>query len=115
MNTVTIGVESVDSVKARLKEAVRGKPQGAFITFASVDLMWETLNQRRWAIVRAMTGAGPMSIREVARRVDRDVKAVHGDVHILLTGGVLTKTQGGQIEFPYDAVHVDFLLEPEHA
>ena len=56
-----------------------------------------------------------MSIREVARRVDRDIKAVHGDVHILLNGGVLNKTQEGQVEFPYDAVHVDFLLEPEHA
>lgn len=115
MNTVTIGVESVGSVKARLKEAVHGSPQGAYITFSSVNLMWEILNQRRWEIVRAMTGAGPMSIREVARRVDRDVKAVHGDVHILLDGGVLNKTQEGQVEFPYDAVHVDFLLEPEHA
>ena len=32
-----------------------------------------------------------MTIREAARRVHRDVKAVHGDVHALLNAGVLQK------------------------
>ena len=36
-----------------------------------------------------MTGAGAMSIREAARRVERDVKAVHGDVTALLNAGLL--------------------------
>lgn len=51
-----------------------------------------------------------MSIREAARRVGRDVKAVHGDVTALLNAGVLRRTEDG-IEFPYDAVHVDFVLK----
>jgi hypothetical protein len=41
----------------------------------------------------------------------RDVKAVHGDVHKLLGAGILQKTEEGLILFPYDAVHVDFLLK----
>ncbi len=51
-----------------------------------------------------------MTIREVARRVDRDVKAVHGDVKALLLCGLLDKTDSGKVVFPYDAVHVDFVL-----
>ena len=51
-----------------------------------------------------------MTIREAARRVQRDVKAVHGDVHALLDAGVLERDSRGHIVFPYDAVHVDFLL-----
>lgn len=51
-----------------------------------------------------------MTIREAARRVDRDVKAVHGDVRILLNAGVLNRTDDGRVVFPYDAVHVDFML-----
>ena len=47
-----------------------------------------------------MTGAGPLAIRETARRVGRDVKAVHGDVHALLSAGILRKTSDGQVEFP---------------
>jgi len=112
MTTVTIGVESMAAVKARMRAAMKGVPQGAHISFASLDALWETLNQRRWEIVRTMTGAGPLSIREVARRVERDVKTVHGDVQTLLKAGVLDKTASGKVVFPYDAVHVDFMLEP---
>jgi len=57
-----------------------------------------------------MTGQGEMAIREVARRVGRDVKAVHGDVQALLAVGVLDHTESGRVLFPYDAVHVDFTL-----
>jgi len=48
-----------------------------------------------------------LTIREVARRVDRDV---HGDVKALLLCGLLDKTDSGKVVFPYDAVHVDFVL-----
>lgn len=63
------------------------------------------------AILNAMCGAGPLSLRAVARRVKRDVKGVHGDVHALLACGVLSKTERGRISFPFDAIHVDFLLK----
>jgi predicted transcriptional regulator len=42
--------------------------------------------------------------------VGRDVKAVHGDVTALLEAGLLDRTPDGRIEFPYDAVKVEFLL-----
>jgi predicted transcriptional regulator len=58
-----------------------------------------------------MTGAGPISLREAARRVGRDVKAVHGDVHALLNAGILEKTEAGRIVFPFDAVRVRFVLK----
>lgn len=57
-----------------------------------------------------MAGAGPLSLREAARRVEHDVKAVHGTAHALLTAGVLSKAADGKIEFPFDAVHVDVVL-----
>ena len=49
-------------------------------------------------------------MRAAARRVGRDVKAVHGDVHALLDAGILDKTEAGRIVFPYDAVRVKFML-----
>ena len=39
----------------------------------------------RSELLKALCGAGPVSIREAARRVHRDVKAVHGDVTALLS------------------------------
>lgn len=41
----------------------------------------------------------------------RDVKAVHSDVHALLNIGILQNTDKGLIDFPFDAVHVDFTLK----
>ncbi len=52
-----------------------------------------------------------MTIREAARRVERDVKAVHGDVQALLKAGILQKNENGRIIFPFDAIHVDFMLK----
>lgn len=109
MNTVTLSVASRDDVTRRALAALGGRTQGSHISFASPELLWQTLTRKRWELLQAMTGQGAMSIREAARRVGRDVKAVHGDVQALLNAGVIDRTEDG-ILFPYDAVHVDFML-----
>jgi predicted transcriptional regulator len=111
MKTVTMGVEDMDTVFARARQAAKGKPQAPRISFASVELMFRVLTERRWALIKALAGQGPMSIREAARRVDRDVKAVHGDVQALLNAGVLWKTEDGKIEFPFDTIHIDAVVK----
>jgi len=111
MTTVTLSVASREDVTRRALAAFEGKAQGAHISFASVELLWQTLTTKRWEILKAMTGQGPLTIREVARRVERDVKAVHGDVHTLLDAGVIERTDEGLVVFPYDAVHVDFVVK----
>lgn len=110
MTAVTITVDSTDAVKRRMKAAFAGKRQEPRISFDSVELLWKVLAPNRMALVRTLAGAGPVSLREAARRVGRDVRAVHADVHTLLLAGVLHKGEDGLIEFPYDAIHVDFML-----
>jgi len=110
MNIVTLSLASREDISRRAAAAFRGEEQGAHISFSSVDLLWKTLSMKRWEILKAMTGQGALlSIREVARRVGRDVKAVHGDVTALLHAGILDQADAGVV-FPYDAVHVDFTL-----
>jgi len=112
MKTVTLEVRSLkDALQSAVKTAKSGKAdKSARINFASPELLWEVLTAKRWEILKTMTGAGSLSIREVARRVERDVKAVHADVHALLNAGVLDRAEDGGIVFPYDAVRVDFTL-----
>ncbi len=89
-----------------------GKAQkAARLSFASPEVLWKVLTAKRWELLKVLCGAGPISIREAARRVSRDVKAVHGDVTALLNAGVLDRAEGGGIVFPYEAVKVEFLLE----
>lgn len=80
------------------------------ISFATPELLWEVLTAKRWELLKVLCGAGPVSIREAARRVGRDVKAVHGDITALRKAGVVNRTAEGRIEFPYEAVKVEFLL-----
>ena len=89
-----------------------GKPErSARISFATPELLWQVLTAKRWELLKALCGVGPVSIREAARRVGRDVKAVHGDVTALLNAGVLDRAAGGGIVFPFDAVKVEFMLQ----
>jgi predicted transcriptional regulator len=112
MKAVTLDVRPLTDSLADFAHTWRtGKRESsARISFATPDLLWKVLTAKRWELLKVMTGQGPMSLRELARRVGRDVKGVHGDVHALLDAGVVRRTDTGAIEFPYDAVHVDFTL-----
>lgn len=109
---VTIGVQTEEQVIARAVDAfnVHREAETAYITFLSTEQLFKTLTPMRWQIIQEMTGAGPLSIRELARRVERDVERVHEDVHALLNTGMLDRTESGDIVFPYDKVHVDFTI-----
>ena len=58
MNAVTLSVAAPDQARRRLAAALRGEPQGAHISFVSVELLWRVLTVKRWELLKAMTGAG---------------------------------------------------------
>jgi predicted transcriptional regulator len=112
MKTLVLEVRSLSDTLAAAAEAMKtGRAKRvARIGFATPELLWQVLTAKRWELLKALCGAGPVSIREAARRVGRDVKAVHGDVKALLDAGVLNRVADGRIEFPYEAVKVEFML-----
>jgi predicted transcriptional regulator len=113
MKTVTLDIRSPSDAMTDFVQAWKtGKSQrSARISFATPELLWQVLTAKRWELLKALCGAGPVSIREAARRAGRDVKAVHGDVTALLDAGILNRTPEGKIEFPFDAIKVEFMLQ----
>ena len=111
MRTVRIGVASMADVRASLKAAFKGVRQGEHINFASLELMHRVLTPNRWDMLKAMMGQQSIGIRELARALDRDVKAVHTDVTALVNAGVIDRIESGAVVFPYDAIHVDFIVK----
>ena len=113
MKTVILDVRPPEQAMMEIGAALRaGKAQkNARISFATPELLWKVLTAKRWELLKALCGAGPVTMREAARRVGRDVKAVHTDATALLLAGVLDRTPEGRIEFPYEAVKVEFLLQ----
>jgi predicted transcriptional regulator len=113
MNTLTVRLSTAADTKARFveagKRALAGKAIAAApsLNFGSYDDMHRVLAPSRLTIVKALAGQGALSIREVARRVERDVQAVHRDVTTLINAGVIDRTDNG-IEFPYARLHFEF-------
>jgi predicted transcriptional regulator len=60
--------------------------------------------------VRALQGQGEIALRELARRVERDVKRVHDDVRELLDLGLIERGEGGGVVCPFAKVHIDMEL-----
>ena len=112
MKTVTLDVRTLaDTLSDAVTAMETLTPTEPRISFETPELLWKVLTAKRWDIIKSLTGAGPVSIREVARRVGRDTKAVHGDVHALLLAGLIDKTEDGKVVFPYEALHVDFMIK----
>ena len=95
MKTVTLDVRAPSEAMADFVRVwkTRKAEKSARISFATPELLWKVLTAKRWELLKAMCGAGPISIREAARRVERDVKAVHGDITALLNAGVLSTSE----------------------
>ncbi len=112
MKTVVLEVRDLaDSLASAARVMATGQAEKeARISFATPELLWQVLTAKRWELLKSLCGAGTISIREAARRVGRDVKAVHGDVVALLHAGLLDRDEAG-IRFPFDAVKVEFLLK----
>jgi predicted transcriptional regulator len=77
------------------------RQKSARIGFASPELLWKVLTEKRWELLKELCGVGPVSIREAARRVHRDVIGVHGDVSALLAAGLLNRTEEGRYKRAY--------------
>jgi len=107
METLTIEVATNDALNARIVQAVeRNEPQPPGYFFDTAEALLDTLTGNRFAILKALAGAGPIGVRELARRVGRDGRAVHADAQRLATIGLIDKTADGKLHFPYDAVRL---------
>jgi predicted transcriptional regulator len=111
MSVLTVTIASREEVTRRVLAAFSGQGvRNEQLSFPTPELLWKVLGAKRWELLKSMAGKGPMTVRGAARAVKRDVKAVHGDVHALLDAGVIERAEDGKIVFPYDAIHVDFML-----
>lgn len=116
MRKVTIQIER-NSSRALKKMGERfsrawksGRSTGDHITFESPAALFRALTPLRWELLERLQAVGPISLRGLARELERDVKRVHGDVKALTEYGLIERTDDGLIRVPYDVIHTDFDL-----
>ncbi len=108
--TITMNADWRAALRAAGKRASARSYKGEVLNFESAGSFFGKLTERRWALVHALQSQGAMSVRELARRVARDVRRVHDDVEVLAQLGLFERTVSGGVVCPFQAVHIDMRL-----
>jgi predicted transcriptional regulator len=113
--TITLQSDWKEALRAAAQVAKADTYQGEVLNFETPAQFFGQLTQKRWDLVRAAQGKGDLSVRELARLVDRDVKRVHEDVVTLADLGLLERTERGGVICPYTSMHIDMYLKAAYA
>jgi predicted transcriptional regulator len=111
---ITMNADWRAALRGAGKTATARSYQGETLNFETAGSFFGKLTERRWALVHALQGQGAMSVRELARRVNRDIRRVHDDVEVLTELGLFERTDSGGVMCPFEAVHIDMRLTAPH-
>jgi len=116
MKTATIRIRrDVDVALAQMGERfVRAWNEGtsdtATFEFESPKALFSVLTPKRWELIERLQALGEVSLRALARALERDVKRVHEDAAVLLDWGLIERTASGKLHVPYTKIHTEFDL-----
>ena len=108
--TITLQADWKGALRQSGRRANARSYQGEVLNFETAAAFFGRMTERRWEIVRALQGQGAISLRELARRVGRDVRRVHDDVQELVSLGLLERGEAGGVLCPFACVHIDMEL-----
>jgi len=109
--TITLQPDWKSALRAMGASAKTNQYQGEVLNFESPGHFFGQLTQKRWDLVRVAQGKGELTIRELARYVERDVKRVHEDIVILTNLGLLERAESGRVMCPYTSMHIDMHMK----
>jgi predicted transcriptional regulator len=80
------------------------------LSFADLPLLVKNLSPARWALLKQLKVAGPLTIFALAKLLERDYKNVHTDVAQLAALGLIQKTEENLVRVAWDAVRAELRL-----
>lgn len=99
----------------RLDRWQAGEEVPHVINFQNPSDLRALLTDRRVELLRSIMTEQPDSIRQLADRVDRDVKTVHDDLQVLAEYDIVQFEQAGRAKrpfVPYDTIKVSLEISP---
>lgn len=109
--TIKLSSDRRAGIRAAVRTGFGSKTyRGEVLVFETPAAFFGKLTGKRWEMIRALQGEGVVSIRELARRVERDFKRVHEDVSTLIELGLFEREEHGVV-CPFDRIHVDLELK----
>ncbi|QAU14539.1 transcriptional regulator (plasmid) [Halorubrum sp. BOL3-1] len=114
-----------DSEQAHRQEALdrldrweAGEEVPHVINFQNPSDLRALLTDRRVELLRSIMAERPDSIRQLADRLDRDVKTVHDDLQVLAEYDIVHFEQAGRAKrafVPYDTIEVSLEISTPHS
>lgn len=111
-----IGVGSVDRSAKRFVETWRKIERGETVerhecvTFDDLETLLRTLTPSRWTLLRRLRREGPMTVRVLAKALERDYKNVYTDVRTLEHVNLLSRDREGRVLVPWNTVVAEVTL-----
>jgi predicted transcriptional regulator len=102
--------DALDRFEAAWNRRIEGSRQKPLRVLSMLDLplLLKTLTPARWSLLERLRSDGPLSIYQLAKRLERDYKNVHTDVTALVALGLIEKAQSGEVTVPWDVVRGEF-------
>jgi len=124
MNGTTLHVRVGGDVEESLRRATdsmkaieRGQqPEPYFsVGFEDIGQMLAVFTPKRWELIGVLRSSGPLTVAELARRLRRDDKNVHGDVESLMEWMTVERDEQGCVFVPWSEIIVDMHLPKQAA
>lgn len=99
----------------RLDRWEAGEEVPHVLNFQNPSDLRALLTDRRVEMLRSVMTERPDSIRQLAERLDRDVKTVHDDLQVLAEYDIVHFEQSGRAKqpfVPYDSIEVSLEISP---
>lgn len=111
---VSVGsvAQALDRFEHAWRQAEKGgaAPAQVRLSFESLPVLLKNLTPARWKLLEQLKRDGPLSINELARRLERHYKNVHTDVTRLIELGLIERRDDQRVEVVWDIVAAEMKL-----
>jgi predicted transcriptional regulator len=104
--------DALDRFEAAWNRLAEGRkvPTLHVLTMQDLPALLRALSPARFQLLAALKDAGPVSVYQLSRRLERNYKNVHTDVAQLAALGVIQRAEDGRVSVPWDVLRAEFGL-----
>jgi predicted transcriptional regulator len=109
---VGAAADALDRFEAAWNRVQEGRPMRPLevLSFPDLPAALRTLSAARWELLKKLRAEGPLSIYELAKRLERDYKNVHTDVTQLASIRLIERQGDGRVSVPWDLLRAELKL-----
>lgn len=80
------------------------------LNFEDFAMLLSVLTPKRLELLRSLRQHGPLSVRALAKQLERDYKNVHAGASVLEEVGLIIRTEEGLLAVPWDIIDTHMQL-----